>query len=75
MIPSTDAVSWCFTPVARAGNMEGMTSEEKGTVLRLRSIMKGHVCGLCGDLQTPGMWRKYGAFNSVSEEFEFYPHW
>lgn len=53
----------------------GLTPEEKGTVLRLRSLVKGHVSSLCGDLSTSEMWRKYGAFNSVTKNFDFNPDW
>lgn len=53
----------------------GLTPEEKGTVLRLRSLVKGHVSSLCGDLSTSEMWRKYGAVNSVTKNFDFQPDW
>lgn len=53
----------------------GLTLEEKGVVLRLRSLVKAHVSRLCGDLVASDMWRKYGAFNSVTNNFDFHPDW
>ncbi|CAM9129630.1 unnamed protein product [Ectocarpus sp. 12 AP-2014] len=55
--------------------MAGLTLEEKGVVLRLRSLVKAHVSRLCGDLVASDMWRKYGAFNSVTNNFDFHPDW
>ncbi|CAN0325096.1 unnamed protein product, partial [Ectocarpus sp. 13 AM-2016] len=55
--------------------ISGLTLEEKGVVLRLRSLVKAHVSRLCGDLVTSDMWRKYGALNSVTNNFDFYPDW
>ncbi|CAM9710919.1 unnamed protein product, partial [Hapterophycus canaliculatus] len=53
----------------------GLTLEEKGTVLRLRSLVRGHVSALCGDLEAAEMWRKYGAFNSATRNFDFHTDW
>eukprot|EP00903_Cladosiphon_okamuranus_P014764 g13681.t1 len=55
--------------------MAGLTPEERGTVVRLRSLVKEHVSSLCGDLGVSEMWRKYGAFNSATKNFDFYPDW
>ncbi|CAM9767632.1 unnamed protein product, partial [Scytosiphon promiscuus] len=55
--------------------MSGLTLEEKGSVLRLRSVVRGHVSALCGDLEVGEMWRKYGAFNSATRNFDFHPDW
>ena len=37
--------------------------------------LQGYVEGLCGDLKYGDAWRKYGAFNSTTHDFEFYPGW
>lgn len=58
-----------------AARYAGMTAEERGTVLRLRSLVKGRVSQLCGDMRAPGAWRQYGAFNPVTEQLDFQPHW
>ncbi|CAB1120011.1 unnamed protein product [Ectocarpus sp. CCAP 1310/34] len=55
--------------------MAGLTLEEKGVVLRLRSLVKARVSRLCGDLVASDMWRKYCAFNSVTNNFDFHPDW
>ncbi|CAM9662911.1 unnamed protein product [Pylaiella littoralis] len=47
----------------------------KVAVVRLRSLVRGHVSALCGDLGVSEMWRKYGAFNSATNHFEFHPDW
>lgn len=54
---------------------QGLTPEERGTVVRLRSLVRGHVSSLCGDLGASEMWRKYGAFNSGTKNFDFHPDW
>lgn len=53
----------------------GLTPDEKGAVVRLRSLVRGHVSSLCGDLGVSEMWKKYGAFNSATRHFEFHPDW
>lgn len=34
-----------------------------------------YVENLCGDLKYNNAWRKYGAFNSTTHDFEFFPCW
>ncbi|CAM9153547.1 unnamed protein product, partial [Phaeothamnion confervicola] len=55
--------------------MSGLTAEERKSVLKMRALIRAHVVALCGDLAAPGGWRRYGALNAASGEFEFYPAW
>lgn len=55
--------------------MNGLTQEESGALLGLRKILRSYVENLCGDLKYHDAWRKYGAFNSTTQDFEFYPGW
>lgn len=53
----------------------GLTPDERGAVVRLRSLVRGYVSALCGDLEVSEMWKKYGAFNSATKNFDFHPDW
>ena len=55
--------------------MSGLTPHERVAVLSLREVFQAYVEGLCGDLKYSDAWRKYGAFNSTTHDYEFYPGW
>ncbi|CAN0380920.1 unnamed protein product, partial [Discosporangium mesarthrocarpum] len=52
-----------------------MTPEERKSVQRMKALMRNHLQALIGDLDTTNAWRKYGAFNTATNDFEFYPGW
>lgn len=55
--------------------MNGLTQDESAALLGVREVLRNYVEHLCGDLKYRDAWRKYGAFNSTTQDFEFYPGW
>lgn len=55
--------------------MSGLTPDETKAITSLRNTCQGYVEGLCGDLKYGDAWRKYGAFNATTHDFEFFPGW
>ena len=52
-----------------------MHQEEKKIVNDILTLIHDYNKKLCGDLTNPTGWRSYGAMNSSTGEFEFYPQW
>jgi hypothetical protein len=52
-----------------------MTEEEKVAVKEVRQVIQHHNALFCGDLIVGDGWKKYGAYDSSTGEFEFYPQW
>jgi len=52
-----------------------MHQDEKKIVNDILNLIHGYNKKLCGDLTNPTGWRSYGAMNSSTGEFEFYPQW
>jgi hypothetical protein len=49
--------------------MNGLTPDERLALEALRSTVQSYIEGLCGDLRYSDAWRKYGAFNSTTQDF------
>lgn len=52
-----------------------MTEDEKIAVKEVRSVVEQHNSLFCGDLIIGDGWRKYGAYDGSTGEFEFFPQW
>jgi hypothetical protein len=52
-----------------------LTEEEKTTVKEVRTAIESHNTLFCGDLIVGDGWRKYGAYDGSTGEFEFFPQW
>jgi hypothetical protein len=52
-----------------------MTDEEKLAIKEVRHVIEHHNVLFCGDLIVGDGWKKYGAYDSSTGEFEFFPQW
>jgi hypothetical protein len=52
-----------------------MTDEEKLAIKEVRRVIEHHNVLFCGDLIVGDGWKKYGAYDSSTGDFEFYPQW
>lgn len=52
-----------------------MTEDEKVAVKEVRNVIEHHNALFCGDLIVGDGWRKYGAYDGSTGEFEFFPQW
>lgn len=52
-----------------------MTEDEKQAIKEVKQVIQHHNTLFCGDLIVGDGWKKYGAYDASTGEFEFFPQW